>query len=185
MMLLLLMSLHYQYLRRYCCMPTSSSSPSLLSSIGIVVAAFAVSNSKSSSTSPFNAIITCGSDIAVVIIDIFNLVNFDVVVVVIIVVRNHCCKQLYLSSPVLHPAHNDCPYFRFVPQFCTTYFSQGGQCARVALRTLLGRAMVPLFVVQDHPMLALLASFFRSCRRQERADARKNDEISWTVDHGM
>jgi hypothetical protein len=38
--------------------------------------------------------------------------------------------------------------------------------------------MVPLFVVQDHPMLALLASFFRSCRRQERADARKNDEIS-------
>ena len=53
------------------------------------------------------------------------------------------------------------------------------QCAtRVALRTLLGRAMVPLFVVQDHPMLALLASFFRSCRRQERADARKNDEIS-------
>ena len=34
------------------------------------------------------------------------------------------------------------------------------QCARVALRTLLGRAMVPLFVEHDHPMLALLPHFF-------------------------
>jgi hypothetical protein len=105
MTLLLLMSLHYQNIfdaivvcQRHHHYTLSSSS------IGIVVAAFAVSNSKFSPISQFfNATILCGS-IVVIIIDISIVVNFVVVVVVIIivvivVVRNRCRKQHHCTCP--------------------------------------------------------------------------------------